>query len=31
MAQKVFPSVLRRIKAELLVDRERRGTRTDPW
>jgi len=31
LAQKVFPGVLRRIKAELLLDRERRGVRTDPW
>jgi hypothetical protein len=31
LAQKLFPAVLRRIKAELLLDRERRGVRTDPW
>jgi hypothetical protein len=27
----LFPAVLRRMKAELLLDRERRGVRTDPW
>jgi hypothetical protein len=31
LAQKLFPAVLRRIKSELLLDRERRGVRTDPW
>ena len=31
LAQKLFPAMLRRIKAELLLDRERRGVRTDPW
>ncbi len=31
LAQKLFPAVLRRMKAELLLDRERRGVRTDPW
>lgn len=31
LAQRLFPAVLRRIKAELLLDRERRGVRTDPW
>jgi hypothetical protein len=31
LAQRLFPAVLRRIKAEFLLDRERRGVRTDPW
>ncbi|TNM39702.1 hypothetical protein FHP29_12610 [Nocardioides albidus] len=31
LAQQLFPAVMRRLKAELLVDRERRGIRTDPW
>jgi hypothetical protein len=31
LAQRLFPAVLRRMKAELLLDRERRGVRTDPW
>ena len=31
LAGKLWPSVLRRIRAELLVDRERIGLRTDTW
>ena len=31
LAQRLFSPMLRRIKAELLLDRERRGMRTDAW
>jgi hypothetical protein len=31
LAQRLFPSLVRRMKAEFLLDRERRGSRTDPW
>ena len=31
LAQKLLSPMLRRIKAELLLDRERRGLRTDTW
>jgi hypothetical protein len=31
LAQKLLTPMLRRIKAELLLDRERRGLRTDTW
>lgn len=31
LAQKLFGPMLRRIRAEMLLDRERRGLRTDSW
>ncbi len=31
LAQQLFNPMLRRMKAELLLDRERRGMRTDAW
>jgi hypothetical protein len=31
LAQRLFQPILRRMKAELLLDRERRGLRTDAW
>ncbi len=31
LAQRLFPPMLRRLKNELLLDRERRGVRTDAW
>jgi hypothetical protein len=31
LAQRLFTPMVRRIKAELLLDRERRGMRTDAW
>jgi hypothetical protein len=31
LAQRLFHPMLRRMKAELLLDRERRGMRTDAW
>jgi hypothetical protein len=31
LAQRLFPPMLRRFKNELLLDRERRGVRTDAW
>jgi hypothetical protein len=31
LAQRLFPPMLRRLKNELLLDRERRGMRTDAW
>ncbi|KRA29548.1 hypothetical protein ASD81_21485 [Nocardioides sp. Root614] len=31
MARQLFPSLLRMLRGELIVDRERRGVRTDRW
>ena len=31
LAQRLFPPMLRRLKNEFLLDRERRGMRTDAW
>jgi hypothetical protein len=31
LVQRLFPPILRRLKSELLLDRERRGRRTDAW
>ena len=31
LAQRLFPPMLRRLKNEFLLDRERRGRRTDAW
>jgi hypothetical protein len=31
LAQSLFPPMLRRLKNEFLLDRERRGMRTDAW
>ncbi len=31
LAEKLFPPMLRRFRAEMLIDRERRGHRTDTW
>ena len=31
LAQRLFPPMLRRLKNELLLDRERLGVRTDAW
>ncbi|MFC7500819.1 hypothetical protein, partial [Nocardioides sp. GCM10030258] len=31
MARQLFPSLLRMLRGELVVDRERRGVRTDRW
>ena len=31
LAQRLFPPMLRRLKNEFLLDRERRGIRTDAW
>jgi hypothetical protein len=31
LAQRLFAPLVRRIKAEMLLDRERRGLRTDAW